>query len=106
MAAPQFLGMEIVMAAKRLKLCAEMSVAEAVNYLNDLIRGLQAGNITLMKEDESVTLTPGEELALEARARARRRRQSFSLKLSWRLKKPVEQAVADDLDAPHESAKP
>ncbi|TWT40563.1 hypothetical protein RAS1_42760 [Phycisphaerae bacterium RAS1] len=85
-------------ARKKLRLCADMSVAETVDYLNDLIRGLQAGAVTVMREDESVTLTPGAEISVRARARARRKKQSFSLRLAWRVEKPADAECADKHD--------
>ncbi len=60
-----------------------MAYADAVAYLEALLRGFKEGRIVVERGGEAVVLTPPQNVNVEIEARRKGDKQKFSLELEW-----------------------
>ena len=60
-----------------------MAYADAVAYLEALLKGFKEGRIVVERGGESVVLTPPQNVNVEIEARRKGDKQKFSLELEW-----------------------
>ncbi|HEU6437819.1 MAG TPA: amphi-Trp domain-containing protein [Nitratidesulfovibrio sp.] len=60
-----------------------MAYADAVAYLEALLKGFREGRIVVERGGESVVLTPPQSVNVEIEARRKGDKQKFSLELEW-----------------------
>lgn len=61
-----------------------MPLAKAATVLQDVVNGLRQAAITLEQGEQTISLTPGEDVTVELRTKHKDDRETLSLKLSWR----------------------
>lgn len=61
----------------------QMAYADAVAYLEALLKGFKEGRIVVERGGESVVLTPPQSVNVEIEARRKGDKQKFSLELEW-----------------------
>lgn len=57
--------------------------AEAIAYMEDLLKSLKAGTVVVQSGDAFVTLTPGDTVGIEVEAKVKRGKQKFGFELTW-----------------------
>ena len=63
---------------------SNVTLQQAVRYLEDLVKTLKAGKLVVQNDGEFVTLDPTDPLELELKAARKDDKQKFELRLSWR----------------------
>lgn len=61
----------------------QMAYADAVAYLEALLKGFKEGRIVVERGGEAVVLTPPQNVNVEIEARRKGDKQKFSLELEW-----------------------
>ncbi len=82
------------MKKKEAKVKSTMELAKAINYLEDIVKSLKAGTVSVINGDETLTMSPEPSVKVTLSASQKSDKESLSLKVSWR-KPEVEEGEQD-----------
>lgn len=82
--------------------------AEAVSYLEDLLKSLKSGTVVVQSGDDHVTMKPGDNVTVEVEAKVKKGRQKFALEIEWAENGPGDLTITDKEPepAPESTSKP
>ncbi|MBG0788950.1 MAG: amphi-Trp domain-containing protein [Desulfovibrionaceae bacterium] len=69
--------------------------AEAVSYLEDLLKSLKSGTVVVQSGDDHVTMKPGDNVTVEVEAKVKKGRQKFALEIEWAENGPGDLTITD-----------
>jgi amphi-Trp domain-containing protein len=72
------------MKKKKIEIDELMSRERVAEYLQTIAAGLRQGSIELNDDEETLTLTPPDILAVEIGGKQKKDKSKFSLELSWK----------------------
>ncbi len=73
------------MSKKEISYKGRVEYEKAIEYLEELVKGLKSGTVYLQSEQEYIELSPGKTVMIEASASQKKDKEKFSLELSWYL---------------------
>jgi amphi-Trp domain-containing protein len=76
---------------KEISVDAEVSLSTAVEYLQAVLGGLDAGVVTVQHGDHAVTVKPESVVNLQIEAKHKKDKEHLSLSLSWRKSATAEE---------------
>ena len=68
----------------------EVELAQAVEYVEDLLEGLRERRISVKRDGSTVILQPGRVVTMRVKVRQKKDREAILLELRWRTTVPVE----------------
>lgn len=68
----------------KLRFEGELDRGEVAAYLEAIVRGLRSGSLQFRREEESLSLAPGERVSLSVKAASKKGRESVRFELEWR----------------------
>ncbi|MBD3380863.1 MAG: amphi-Trp domain-containing protein [candidate division Zixibacteria bacterium] len=71
------------MSKKELSFKGRVEPARAVNFLNDLVAGLNSGGFYLQNGDDYIGLKPNQHLLMEVEASQKKGKDKITIELSW-----------------------
>ncbi len=74
-----------------IKIKTAANAETVIGILEDLVKSFKEGTVVLEKENEFVSLTPGNDFQVEIEAGRKKNKQKFSLELSWVLTESKEE---------------
>jgi amphi-Trp domain-containing protein len=82
------------MSKKRISLKGSTDLAQAIEYLEDIVSSLKNGTLCVQNgSDEALTLKPEKTLHLEIDASQRADKESVTIELSWRKAEAKQEAL-------------
>ncbi|MFZ5587921.1 MAG: amphi-Trp domain-containing protein [Thermodesulfobacteriota bacterium] len=72
------------MGKKEIKLETSLPLAQAVDYLADLVASLRQGRVVVQKGQEYIELNPSAQVEVEIEAVRKKDKEKFVLELTWR----------------------
>ena len=76
------------MGKKEISYKGKVEYQKAIEYLEELVKGLKSGEVYLQDGEEFVELSPAKVVQIEASASQKKEKEKFSLELSWYLNEP------------------
>jgi amphi-Trp domain-containing protein len=76
------------MGKKEISYKGRVEYQKAIEYLEELVKGLKRGSVYLQNGEEEVQLHPAEIVHIEASASQKKEKEKFTLELSWYLTEP------------------
>lgn len=85
-----------------------MELTRAIAYLDDIVKSMKAGKVTVHNGDHAITLTPKGAVKAEIKASQKPGKESISVKLAWRTDPVVDEDPSLQIggDAPKTPATP
>jgi len=80
------------MKKREAKVRSTLELDAAITYLEDFVKSLKAGRVTVTNGSESLSLNPGPTVRVEFEATQKPEKESVEFKLSWRLPEEASEA--------------
>ncbi len=74
---------------QEIRLENQMEIDQAIGYLEELVKSLRARRIAMTHGEESVTLTPPDDVKFKMKASGKGSKESVALKISWKIAAPA-----------------
>jgi amphi-Trp domain-containing protein len=84
----------------KISLKQTMEPAAAAKYLEDFLKGMQSGAVTLTQGEETLTMTLPKLVTVEVGAKVKKDSQKFSVELEWETQEARDDIFITGVDAP------
>jgi amphi-Trp domain-containing protein len=69
---------------------------EAVSYFEAIVAGLKSGALRVRQAEETVVLTPPDQVAIEVKAVRKGQKEKILFEIAWRVSSPADLTISAD----------